>query len=239
MNALLSLSLMHRQVTRMLPWYVKGQLRAEEVRRVETHLAGCRTCRTEAEGLSKLFDAHTARLDADHPVDDSKLEALFSRIDQYEAKRRQASVEAATADARSKHDGDSTAKRSWLSLGDWLTPKPLLVAGSLAVLVLAVVVVPTLQSPVTAPVQRTLSTDAPVSALRIKLQFQNAPDAKTVEQLVKSSVPGGKASIERRSPTEYVVVFQEKPGMDTLSRLIDSWRATPNVADVAIDGAGS
>lgn len=237
MNALLSLSLMHRQVTRMLPWYVKGQLRTEEVRRVESHLAGCRTCRTEAEGLSKLFDAHTARLDEDHPVDDAKLEALFSRIDQYEANRRKESVKAATDAARSNDEDGGNAKRSWLSLGEWLTPRPLLVAGSLAVLVLAVVVVPTLQSP--APVQRTLSTDAPVAALRIKLQFQTAPDAKSVEQLVKSTVPGGKAQIERRSPTEYVVVFQEKPGMDTLSQLIESWRATPNVVDVAIDGAGS
>src|SRR5687767_14731065 len=132
MNALLSLSLMHRQVTRLLPWYVKGQLRAEEVRRVETHLAGCRTCRTEAEGLSKLFDAHTARLDEDHPVDDAKLEALFSRIDQYEANRRRDSLQAATASARSKDEDGGGAKRSWLSFGEWLTPRPLLVAGSLA-----------------------------------------------------------------------------------------------------------
>jgi anti-sigma factor RsiW len=238
MNALLSLSLMHRQVARLLPWYVKGRLRPEEIRRVETHLSGCRACRTEAEGLSKLFDAHTARLEEDHPVDDAKLEALFSRIDHYEASRRKDSVRQATEAARTKEDEDGGAKRSWFAFGEWLAPKPLLVAGSLAVLV-AVVVVPTLRSPTSGTVQRTLSTDAPVAALRVKLQFQKAPDAKTVEQMVKSSVPGGKAQVERRSPTEYVVVFQEKPGMDTLSQLIERWRATPNVADVAIDGAGS
>jgi anti-sigma factor RsiW len=233
MNALLSLSLMHRQVARLLPWYVKGRLRTEEVRRVETHLAGCRACRTEAEGLTRLFDAHTAAA-VDRPVDDAKLEALFDRIDRYEATHQREPVQTSV---RGKEDDDSSARRSFLKLSDWFGPKPLLLAGTFAALVLAVIAVPTLQSTGPERIHRVLSTDQPVAALRIRVRFQSAPDMKSVTQLVGATQAKGTYQVERLGDKEYVVVFQKRPSMDVLSQLIESWRAAPNVAEVAIDNS--
>jgi anti-sigma factor RsiW len=50
----------HAVADALLPWYVNGTLRGEELARVERHLAGCEICRREVDWLRELFAACVA-----------------------------------------------------------------------------------------------------------------------------------------------------------------------------------
>src|SRR5262249_44114383 len=108
---------------------------------------------------------------------------------------------------------------------------------------LGIVAIPMLRTAGTESPYRVLTSEtSPAAAdeLRVKLRFQSAPSAGAVEQLVKSGLTQQKLAaryhIERRPNGEYVVIFEKKPEFTALSRLLDTWRSSPGVADVAIDG---
>ncbi len=44
----------HQQAWESLPWYVNGTLQGDELERVERHVAGCVTCRSELKYLQRL-----------------------------------------------------------------------------------------------------------------------------------------------------------------------------------------
>ncbi len=50
----------HDAVDALLPWYVNGTLRGDELRRVEQHIAGCPACRQEVAWLRDVFAACVA-----------------------------------------------------------------------------------------------------------------------------------------------------------------------------------
>jgi len=50
----------HAAVDALLPWYVNGTLRGEELGRVERHLAACPQCRHEVDWLRDVFAACAA-----------------------------------------------------------------------------------------------------------------------------------------------------------------------------------
>jgi anti-sigma-K factor RskA len=50
----------HAAVDALLPWYVNGTLRGEELGRVEGHLAACEQCRREVHWLRDVFAACAA-----------------------------------------------------------------------------------------------------------------------------------------------------------------------------------
>jgi Putative zinc-finger len=47
----------HRQTQALLPWYVTGQLEAEQIRRIEAHLEACDACRAELAAERRLREA--------------------------------------------------------------------------------------------------------------------------------------------------------------------------------------
>lgn len=50
----------HSAVDALLPWYVNGTLRGEELAAVEQHLSGCRQCQLEVDWLRQVFAACAA-----------------------------------------------------------------------------------------------------------------------------------------------------------------------------------
>ena len=50
----------HDAVDALLPWYVNGTLRGEELQRVERHVAACPACRQEVDWLRNIFAACVA-----------------------------------------------------------------------------------------------------------------------------------------------------------------------------------
>ena len=50
----------HGAVDALLPWYVNGTLRGEELSRVERHIAACEQCRREVDWLRDVFAACAA-----------------------------------------------------------------------------------------------------------------------------------------------------------------------------------
>jgi anti-sigma factor RsiW len=223
--------LAHRRVLENLPWYVNGQLEPEEFHRVETHLGGCAACRREADGLAMLLSTHAAAI-PDRPVDEARLDALFARIDRYEATRRERLVGVRNI-AR-----PSLWQRFREALASWLTMQPALVAGAFAAVLLAAVVVPVLRSQAPEVPQYEVLGPA-TDALSIRVRFQTAADATALERLIEASRTEGQLTgqyrIEKRTSTEYVVVFEQKPGIEAVSKVIQSWRSAPNVTEVAID----
>jgi anti-sigma-K factor RskA len=49
----------HTEAQRLLPWFVNGTLKDEELARTERHLGECADCRREADGLRQLQAAFT------------------------------------------------------------------------------------------------------------------------------------------------------------------------------------
>jgi len=230
MIALSSLIPIHRRVDRDLPWYVNGTLRTEESRQVEAHLTACAVCRCEADRLRSLLSAHAAAT-IERPIKAANLDALFDRIGHYEAER-----------AVPSHEPQPLRRESLgAALFTWLVGRPALAAGTFAAVLLAVLVLPTLNSPVRNIEHRVLSSEAPAEALRIRLRFASAPEPSAVQRLVESSLGSSRSArayrIEQRSATDYVVVLEQRPGIAAVSKLLTSWRSAPNVADVAVDDA--
>jgi len=222
--------LAHHQALEILPWYVNGRLEPAESHRVETHLSACEICQREADGLATMLSIRAASI-PERPVNEARLAALFTRIDGYEATRRQ--------NSRREPRGQLL---SWHELRDrfmnWWTVQPALVAGTFAAVVLAAILVPVLRSPQPVPAAYEVLGPA-ADTLRVRIRFQTAPTQQAIKQLVEASRAdkklGGAYSIERRTDTEYVVVFVEKPGIQVVSRVINDWRGAPNVAEVSID----
>jgi anti-sigma factor RsiW len=50
----------HAAIDALLPWYVNGTLRGEELERVERHVAACPACRREVDWLNDVFAACAA-----------------------------------------------------------------------------------------------------------------------------------------------------------------------------------
>jgi anti-sigma factor RsiW len=221
---------LHRQL-KLLPWYVNCTLEPKEARKMAAHVTACEICQQEVGELVRLFSAR-ARTVPKRPVDEARLDDLFSRIDRYEAERRRP--------ARTER----SSLRELLTTGimGWLGARPALVAGALAIALLAVIGIPRLYSPTAeSPYQVLTDENAPAEELRIKLRFQSATSADAVERLVRSGLTQQKLSnpyrIEQRATGEYVVIFEKKPSVAALSHLIDAWQNAPGVAEVTIDGA--
>jgi hypothetical protein len=227
-------SLTHHEAQKILPWYVNRRLGAAESRGVEAHLRGCPICRREADGLATLFSAHEGV--AERPVDEARLDALFARIEQYEGERRAQS-------RRSDDNGRSLWQLLTVGVLGWLVARPGLIAGALAAVVVAVVAVPMLESPATDQFQVLSSSEPTADTFRVVLRFQAAPERDAIERLVRSGVPaqtpGSEYRIERRSDTEYVVVFDRKPSVTAVSQMIGSWGTAPHVVAATIDDAGA
>jgi anti-sigma factor RsiW len=225
----------HRELELLLPWYVKGRLDAAETQRVQAHLETCPTCRAEADGLAKLFVAHEQTI-TDRPVNETQLSEVFARIDAYEVQRKK------RANGRSepiRSSGWATLGAALLSL---LSARPALVAGTFAAVALAVVAIPMLRAP--APEYGLLSSeDSAPDSLSVRLRFSGNTTQQDVERLVQSSLRERKMQgtyrVRSQGSGEYVVTLEQKPSVAALSGLISDWQKAPNVANVAIDGAGT
>lgn len=235
MNSPSSTTLMHSESFRLLPWYVKGQLDPERLKQVDLHLQGCLACRREAEGLTQLFCAHE-QLNKPRPVDEARLDALFAKIDQFEASRRPQRPR-----AKPENSGLSRLREIILS---WLDGRLMLVGGACAAALLAVAIGPMLLSPAVETQQQVLSS--PVNApneLRVKLQLRSAMSQADVERMVKTALAERRVQIgyriEQRSASEYALVFAQKPDFAVLSQLLSTWSAAPGVEVATIDDAAA
>jgi hypothetical protein len=176
--------------------------------------------------LATLLSTHAASI-PERPVDEARLGKLFAKIDRYETARSERSLTQRIRDWRDQILGG-------------LSFRPALLAGTLAAVLLAVIFVPMLrtESRVTAPYE-VLGPAADSLVLVLRLQTPQQP--KAVDEFVKASRAAGQFEGEyrlaRRTSTEYLVILERKPGIEGVSRLIHTWRAAPNVADVAIDSS--
>lgn len=219
----------HEEVQKVLPWYANKRLDAEASRRVETHLAACALCRGDLDGLNATFEAH-ARALPDRPVDEARLDALFGRIDRHEAERRRASVRDERVGVFSR-------------AVQWLTARPAFAAGSLAAVLLAVFIGPIVfraQGP-GQEFQVLSSKGAEAAPFAVYVQFATPTEQADVGRAVAASVGGAaelpKYRIERRSPTDYAVVFDSKPSVATVGQLLTRLGGSPNVASASLDAA--
>lgn len=223
----------HRPL-KVLPWYVNRTLEPAEERKVAAHVRECPTCQREVGELARLFSTQ-ARAMPKRPVSEARLDDLMGRIDPFEASQRKAPVV----------EQRSLGERLSARLSDWLGMRPALLAGGLAALVLAVAI-PTLLRDSSHGLTRTdgayevLSTnDAATEPLRVLVSFDDAQTPETVNQWVKSTLTGypdaGSYDVEQRADGAYVVTFQKKPPLETVSRLLNDWRSTPNVAGVSLN----
>jgi hypothetical protein len=174
-----------------------------------------------------MFNMHEQSI-PERPVDEKSLDALFARIDQYEAERPKA-----------RQRQSAAAPSVWARLSEMLTgwvPKPALLAVAAAA-VLAVVVVPMLDRPASQEFGVLRGDWEP--AFSVTFHLKTGEDAAQFQKMIDAAHASGKLvgeyRIERRSATEYRVVFAQKPGVTAMSELDAQWRSAPNVADVTID----
>jgi anti-sigma factor RsiW len=231
----------HRELELLLPWYVNGRLEAEEARQVEAHLAACPACQKEASQLAKLLAHEAASID-DRPVGDAKVHALFARIDRLEEQQHKRGRAQRTDDGAER----ASLREAFNRMIQGLMGTPGLVAATVAAVALAFLVTPMFRYGETTDARYdVLSSNEPTGEeLRVRLRFSGAASPEAVERLVSSSVKErqvkGTYRVEQRQggrSGEYIVTFDEKPSVDTVSRLLDEWRAAPNVANVSIDGS--
>jgi len=228
MDNLRSDDLMHRQALEILPWYVQRQLGPEESRKMDAHLATCSACRREAAGLARMFNVHEQSI-PDRAVDEKRLDALFARIDQYEAERPKVQQRRAT-------DAASVWTRLNEMFAGWLA-RPALLAGAAAAILAVFVGVPMLDRP--ASTTQEVLTNAMKDPFRVTFHLKTGQDAAQIEKIIDTARAAGKIAgnyrIESHSTSEYTVVFDQKPDVAAISQLVSEWRNAPNVADVAID----
>jgi Putative zinc-finger len=228
-----SSSMTHEEVQKVLPWYVNQRLGAEESRRVEAHLAACPICHGDVAGLSTVFAVHERSL-PDRPINEERLDALFTRIDRHEAERRR--------------PAQSIERTGFLVRAmQWLTTHPSLAAGSLAAVLLAVFMSPALlqqRAQVGEEPGREYSVlsskGADTAPFVLRLRFNNAPASSEVERLIAAASTGQAPSlpayrIEQRSPTEFRIVFDSKPSVTVAGHILTQLEGAPNVAAAAID----
>jgi hypothetical protein len=166
------------------------------------------------------------------PVNEARLDEVFARIDRYEAERGRPARPAQPS--RSLRDAA-------LAVVDWLIARPL-VPAAVAALVLAVIAVPMLMPRAIdkSPSYTVLSDEKTLAEpLRVRLRFQAATEPAVAERAVKTSLAQQKLAnpfkLERQPNGDYIVIFEQKPSIAAMSRLLDDLRHAPNVADVAID----
>ena len=117
-----------------------------------------------------------------------------------------------------------------------------LIETAVAAVVLAAVAVPMLMPHAadTSASYTVLSDSSEVAEpLRVRLRFQAATEPAVAERVVQASLAQQKLAnpfkLERRPNGDYVVIFDQKPSIAAVSRLLDDLRHAANVADVAID----
>lgn len=220
-----SSSMTHEEVRTVLPWYANKRLDAGMSRRVEAHLAACAVCRGDVDGLNAMLAAHEQSL-PDRPVNEARLDALFARIDRYEAERRRAP--------------QRTERRSLFAGAlQWIATRPALAGGSLAAVLLAVFMAPTLfQSPVEHEYSVLSTKGADAAAFVVRVGFKAPTEQAEVERTVAASL-GEQTQpayrVERRSATEYEIVFDSKPSVAAVGRMLTQLTGAPNVANAMID----
>jgi anti-sigma factor RsiW len=234
MNTSRSSAPLHSEAFRLLPWYVQGRLEPERLQQVDGHVSGCLACRREAEGLTQLFCAH-AQLTKPRPVDEARLKALFARIDRYEATQRRPPPRPGTSKVMLMRWRDAIV--------EWFDTRFMLIGGACAAAVLAVMVAPLIFSPATQTYHEVLSSPAADAAtVVVKLRFRMPTERAEAERLIASTLAerGVRSPyrLQQRSSSEYALTFEQKPELAALSAMLTAWRATPQVADAAIDAGG-
>ncbi len=220
-----SRDLAHEQALEVLPWYVTGRLQEQQARQVESHLGDCPDCRREANGLTQMMTLHQNAM-PERPVNEARLQALLGRIDRYEEGRL-------TPSASTQDRSLSPWEKFRQQMQSWLNVRPVLLAGACTAAIVAMIGIPSLRTPLSTEAQYEVRGPA-VDALRVRVQFESAADLSEVERLVRSQYSGA-YRIEAVTETEYVVSLEDKPGIDTVSRLLNGWGEAPNVAQVQID----
>lgn len=224
----------HEEVQKVLPWYANHRLDAEESRRVEAHLAACAICRGDLDGLNTVLTAHEKSL-PERPVNEARLDTLFSRIDQYEAQRR--SVAAGSTGRQSPAGTVPVVAR----VLQWLTMRPAFAAGSLAAVLLAVFMAPVLfQAQEPGQEFSVLSQKgAEAAPFVVRIQFSEALDRTDAERSIATSIGQTRSlpayRIEQRSPTDYAIVFDSKPSVAVAGQLLTQLGGTQNVVSARID----
>lgn len=221
----------HEEVQAVLPWYANKRLDAGTSRSVEAHLAACAICRGDVDGLNAVLATHEQSL-SERPVDEARLDALFERIDRYESERRRAPPRA-------------ERKGLLASVLLWLTTRPALAAGALATVVLAVFMAPGLfesRAPVGHDYSVLSSKGADTAPFVVRVGFKTPIEQAEVERTIAASL-GDQGiptyRVERRSPSDYAVVFDSKPSVAVAGQLLTQLSTSPDVASATIDGSAT
>lgn len=221
----------HEEVRNVLPWYANKRLDASTSRRVEAHLSACAICRGDVDGLNAVLAAHERSM-PERPIDEARLDALFGRIDRYEAEQRR---------VLRPTERKSRERKRWLASAlQWITTRPTLAAGSLAAVLLAVFAAPALfQQPVEHEYSVLSTKGAEAAPFIVRLSFNSAPERAEVERVVAASIdksqPLPSYRIEQHSPNDYRIVFESKPPVAVVGQLLTQLASTSNVASATID----
>jgi hypothetical protein len=101
------------EASRLLPWFATGRLAAEDVTRVEAHLAGCAICRAELDEQRTLRDVLLAGDRVEYSPQPS-LQKLVTRIDELDRELSASDTSAVAPPARAYRGAGRRGVTRWL-----------------------------------------------------------------------------------------------------------------------------